>query len=361
MGFFGSNSTASSNIEDLLREENLPMYDGMSIMEACYAGIAETEMNWNAIMEAAAETEMQYFAEHGEEYVYTEASGFGASVANFFKKIWEKIKGLFKKFLVMIGSLVNNDKDFVKKHRETINRNMKNIPSDAEIKGYKFTNEELVKAIEAAGKSIGDLLGGGNVADNAKTTYKLASDDYDSSEAMESVRGNMLKGVKGNTGDSTMTDSEMRTAAFAICRDGEDSPIDIKIDSARVAEALSHLEGGKKAKDTASKLYSKTEKVFKQSIKDAENIENKAYKAKDDKADGYMKADDLKVLNRAISLAKGAANAIQTLCAVNLQAVKDNYAQDKKICVRVVTYKEVKEGATVEHFAEGTFGRVSLI
>lgn len=358
MGFFGNTSAArSADINDLLKEDNLPMYEGMSIMEACYAGIAATEMNWNAIMEAAAETEMSYFAEHGEEYVYTEASGFFAKVSEFFKKIWQKIQALFKKFLVMIGSLVGKDKDFIKKYRETIQRNMKNIPKDAEIKGYVFTHTDVLKAIDKAGDQIKETFNDdGTIPEATKTKYHLDSDDYDASETMEEVRGAMITNLQGISG-STFTESEMREAVFAACRNGEDSPIDIQMTTARVSEAMSHLEGGDKAKKDAAKAYTNVEKKFKDVIKKAEQLETKGYKDKNNNPG----PDALKILNRGINLAKSASSSLQTICAVYLQAVKDEYAQDRKICVKVVTYKEIKEGATVEHFAEGAFGKVSLI
>lgn len=349
MGFFGK-STASSvsnvNIEDLLKEENLPMYDGMSIMEACYAGIAETEMNWNAIMEAAAETEMNYFMEHGEEYVYTEASGFGAKVAEFFKKIWEKIKGLFKKFAVMMGSLVGKDKDFVKKYAETIRRNMKNIPSDASIKGFPFKDIKSAPSQADMAAVVTGILDGGQDA-----TFGIGKDDYDVTEANEKMRGVLFNKVCGGSA-STMTDSEFRKELVDHIKGESD---DIAITTAAVNEALGHLEGSKDVRKTANDLYKNTEKLFKDAIKSAEKAESDGYKKKD------SDVNELKKMNQRINLAKAGASAVQVLCAVYLQSVKDFYAQQRKICVKVVTYKNVKEGATIEHVAEGAFAKVSLI
>ena len=139
MGFFNTSIQNTASSWAGLMEEDLNIYDGMSIMEANYAAIAETEMNWNAIMETAAMNEIQYFAENGEEYVYTEASGFGAAIVEFFKKIWEKIKAIFKKFMVMLGSVTMKDKDFVKKHGDAIRKGAANLATDGvTIKGFKF-------------------------------------------------------------------------------------------------------------------------------------------------------------------------------------------------------------------------------
>ena len=352
MGFFGNSTASSANIEDLLREENLPMYEGMSsIMEACYAGIAETEMNWNAIMEAAAETEMNYFAENGEEYVYTEASGFGSKVVEFFKKIWEKIKGLFKKFLVMIGSMTAKDKDFVKKYGETIRRNMKNIPADAKFKGYEFENVKTCPTESALNGVLNEILEGKKDA-----AFKFSADDYESSEANDQVRGLLFKAAT-NGSEANRSDSEFRSDLVEHYK-GDSK--DIPMNSVTVANALSEIESAKTTKKNAEDLFDNCKRAFNKSIKTAEKKESKGYSAKKGE-EGHMEADALKVLNRQINAAKAGANAIQILCAVYLQCVKEYYAQQRKICVKVVTYKNVKEGATVEHFAEGAFGRVSLI
>lgn len=359
MGFFNTTSAVgTANIEDLLQETNLDTYEGMSLMEANYAAIAETEMNWNAIMEAAAETEMSYFAQTGEEYVYTEGSGLGTSIANFFKKIWEKIKSLFKKFMVMLGSLVNNDKDFVKKHRATIVANIKNIPSDAEYKGFKYTTEKLEKQITSAADNLAINI---NHIKGLELTPIFGvkvddSDNYDSTDAMDKVRATLL-----SEGSKSFSDSEMREEAYKIARDGEDSKDDFKLDGTVVQQALSALEDGKKAKDKAKKLYSEVEKKWKSILKDAEKMETEALKKKEGE-NGYMTPGTLKQFNRALTLCKNAANCIQTLCTVNLTAVKEEYTQCKKICVKVVTYRgKFNEGATVEHFTEGAFGKISLI
>lgn len=363
MGFFGATTSAIStaSIEDLLNDDSLDIKEGLGLMEAGYAYAAETEMNWNAIMEAAAMTELQHYSSTGEEYTYTNESGFFESIVNFFKKIWEKIKSLFKKFMVMLGSLVGKDKTFIQKHKKTIQDAMKNIPSDAEIKGYKFTYEELHARITKAGDSLKTQLTSIQVNDKNVTTgslpgnINLTSDSFDTGDALEIIRGDIMKNAKGAT--TNMTDSEMREVAFAECRDGEDSPIDIKIDPAAVGRAIAELDGGDKAKSDALKLYKKTEDIFKTAMKDVEKKEKEYYSANksiDNNDTAYN--NGTKSLSRGLSLAKSTASMIQTLCTVYLQAVKDKYSQDRKICVKVVTYKTVKnEGAYVSHMSEGGY------
>lgn len=368
MGFFNSTTGVGStaNIEDLL-EEDLNIYDGMSIMEANYAAIAENEMNWNAIMEAAAATEMQYFAENGEEYVYTEASGFLAKVSEFFKKIWEKIKGLFKKFMVMIGQLWTNDKDFVKKYGETIRRSANNIPSGYEIKVYDFKTESGDK-IPSTLKELGDSMvavsgsiSGGNISNDTINAIKRmtgydatsAGDAYDSTEAANKLRGSLID-------EGSMTSGEFSKKVAELLRDGKSAPISVKLDKKRVNDALDEIEKAKKTRDDANKVYKAGEAAFKKVIKSMETMESKGYKKKPED-DEY--SNSLQVLNKVISLLKFMASDMQTMNSLFLTAVKDRYQQNKRICVKVVTFKTPKnEGASVEHFAEGSaFAGLNLI
>lgn len=371
MGFFSSTtSVGTGNIEDLLNDDSLDIKENLNLMEAAYAYAAENEMNWNGIMEAAAMTELEYFSSTGQEYVYTNESGFFENIVNFFKKIWEKIKSIFKKFMAMIGSLLGKDKDFSKKHGPTIRAAMGNIPSDAEIKGYKFTYEKLEARVKNCGNALNHMLGkiefdnatAGSSIQLGSKKIELAGDSYDATDATEALRGYIMENAKGAS--ATMTESEMREVAYSECRDDEDSPVDIKIDAGVVGRALSELEGGDKAKSDAAKLYRNTEKIFKEAMKSAETKEKDFYRktkpTSKDEADAYTISSN--VISRSMSLAKTAASNIQILCSIYLQAVKDKYSQDRKICVKVLTYKNVKEGAYVSHTSEGAyFTNVNLI
>ena len=367
MGFFGSDrSYNASSIEDLLKDDSLNIHENLSLVEAAYAYAAENEMNWNAIMEAVAMSEMEEMDRNGSNYSAVAEAGFFESVVNFFKKIWEKIKSLFKKFMVMIGSLVGKDKDFAKKHGDTIRKAINNIPNDAEIKGYKFTTDKLEGSISTATTNLVSWVTQIKDAKGDLTTFSnfnLDSDSYDVGDANDLMRGGLCTGMPGAS--ASMTDSEMRQAAFEYARNNEDSPIDLKLDGSLVAKALADLDGGDKAKREANKLYSKQEKEWKTIMREAEKYNTKAYK--DFPTDGTDKAKSdentrLKKLSNALALCKSKASAIQTLCGVYLQAVKDEYSQCRKICAKVVTYKAAKEGASVTHYTESThFTGINLI
>lgn len=371
MGFFNSGSYSAANIEDLLKDDTLDIHENLSFLEAAYKLSAENEMNWNAIMESVAMAEMEEMSSSGSDYSVVAEAGFFESVVAFFKKVWEKIKSLFKKFMVMIGSLVGKDKDFAKKHGDTIRKNMINIPNDAEIKGYKFTTDKLKGIIDRdsdlLAAAVAQLSEHGNLAifdDN----LKLASDDYDAADANELARATFCTGM--TNASNRMTDADMRDAAFATARDNEDSPIDIKLDTSSVSAALSNLEKGDKAKSDANKLYTNQEKKWKTLMHNAEKFNTEQYKAfkpadsGDDAAKRVNTAHSakLKEISNGLALCKSGAGWIQTMCSIYLQAVKDEYSQCRKICVKAVTYKAAKEGASVTHYIENVhFAGVNLI
>lgn len=376
MGFFGSDrSYSTSSIEDLLKDDSLNIHENLSLVEAAYEYAAENEMNWNAIMESVAMTEMDEMSNSGSDYSVVAEAGFFESVVNFFKKVWEKIKSLFKKFMVMLGSLVGKDKDFAKKHGDTIRKNIINIPSDAKIKGYVFTPDKLKTSVTAATTKLVDWVNavggaGQTSAMDGITDVNLVSDSYDVGDMNDKVRGILCTGMPGHS--NAMTDSEMRQAAFEQGRNDKDSPDDIAIDNASVSYALAQLEKGDKAKSDAGKLYRDQEKQWKSLMKAADKFSTEKYKTttfadnpnNDTKIaqDNKDKSDLLKKISNGLALCKTAASCIQTLCAVYLQCVKDEYSQYRKICVKVVTYKSTKEGASVTHYTESThFAGLNLI
>ena len=86
-------------------------------MEAALNIVAESELNFNKLMQAVAKDELGYLQENGVEMVYESgtASGFIEKLKAFFLKIWEKIKGLFRKFFAKINSYLIDDKKFADK------------------------------------------------------------------------------------------------------------------------------------------------------------------------------------------------------------------------------------------------------
>ena len=163
--------------------------------------VAESEYNWQKLMEATGIDELQYFVENGTEMVY-EASGTGffAKAKDFFKKVWEKVKGLFRKFFGMFDAMVKDDAAFLSKYKTKLAR--VEIPSDFKIKGYNFTIDKKAKIVDTTNGDITTIV-------NSITTDKDGKlDEYDSDDINEQIRGIVL----GDNGK--YTDKEFSTALF---------------------------------------------------------------------------------------------------------------------------------------------------
>ena len=72
--------------------------------------VYENECNYNAIMKAAGISELKYYKENGGDLFVQEAGAAGGLIQKFiafFKKVIEKIKQIFKKFVMTISSAVS--------------------------------------------------------------------------------------------------------------------------------------------------------------------------------------------------------------------------------------------------------------
>ena len=88
-------------------------------MDSAYRIVAENTANWNSIMEAIGIDELIVYESTGSEIVYEAGtiSGIFTKIKEFFKKLLEKIKGIFAKFMTVLNSWTKSEKEFVKKYK----------------------------------------------------------------------------------------------------------------------------------------------------------------------------------------------------------------------------------------------------
>lgn len=312
MGIYNNNLIGSELNTDTLIE----CYEEPGIEGAC-AIVAESEMNYNKIMQAVGIAELNYFAENGQEMVYEAgtASAFIEKAKQFFKNIWEKIKGLFKKFFSMFDSYVKSDKDFVNKYKKHLlsvdTRNFK-------YKGYQFDklNIDLEKCASSAITSL-------------PANY---SDKMDRNDEIEKARAAAIGKSSG------LTASEFTKELFMLFRKGEDAKIDLE--NISVSEQLSHISGSSALKKNAEKNYKDLEKTINNNIKKLNNIEKELVKLVPGKDDVSA---DIKQANHGIWAMKEALNITQLINGANLTAIKDQNRQAKAICVKLMNYKAKNE------------------
>ena len=282
--------------------------------------VAESEYNWQKLMEATGIDELQYFAENGTEMVY-EASGTGffAKAKDFFKKVWEKVKGLFRKFFGMFDAMVKDDAAFLSKYKTKLARG--EIPSDFKIKGYNFTIDKKAEILDTTNSAITAIVNTITADNNGKL------DEYDSDDINEQIRGIVL----GDNGK--YTDKEFSTALFENLRNGESDKEDIE--NITVGQIISALGSTKQLRKEAENNFKKIKKTIENSIKTCEQAEKKALNGTDD--------TDTKSLNiskdhRKIEVYRMLLNADQVANGATLTAIKQYGQQWKMIAAKLLKY-----------------------
>ena len=282
--------------------------------------VAESEYNWQKLMEATGIDELQYFVENGTEMVY-EASGTGffAKAKDFFKKVWEKVKGLFRKFFGMFDAMIKDDAAFLSKYKTKLTR--VEIPSDFKIKGYNFTIDKKAEMVNTTDSAISTIV-------TTITTEKDGKlDEYDSDDINEQIRGIVL-GDKGK-----YTDKEFSTALFENLRNGESDKEDIE--NITVGQIVSALGSTKQLRKEAEKNFKDIKKTIESSIKECEQAEKKALNGTDD--------TDTKSLNiskdhRKIEVYRMLLNADQVANGATLTAIKQYGQQWKMTAAKLLKY-----------------------
>lgn len=334
----------------LIEDTSLATNDYASLTQVALEGVAESEGNWNNIMQACYCQELAHFQENGTEYVYTEASGGGfiEAAKAFFKKVWEKIKALFKKFGMMIAQFSKTDKEFVKKYRPDIIAGMANMPKDTEFKGFVFTHiDEFTSKTTEVGNEQATAL-------NSTTNTTAPSESYDRTDEAEKMRGEIL----GK--NSRLTSSEFNSELFEYFRNGESAKSSIDLDSQKINSALNELEASAATKKAANDAYKQLNKYFDlidKKLNDLLKTVVKGFPKKDEPAGTVDKAtDDMVQIQRAIDANRDFSSIAQVAHGIFLTALKDRSRQYKAMCIKVAGYKGKKpknESYSFDHYGEG--------
>lgn len=349
----------SVDTEDLGSDETaeVEIPDSDDIEATAEAVIAANEANYNAIMQSIGISELAVYESTGSEMVYEAANikGFFGKIKEFFVKLWNKIKGIFKKFFALIASYTMKDKEFVNKYKKDLLRvNTK----DFKVKGYEFTNLDL-KIKEVAEKIDGIIKTKAGVKSFTDITEDNASVIISNAEKveLEDLKDAMrAASIKGN---GSMDDSEFTSELFSYFRKDEYSPV--TLDRIDIASLLSIISGTHSNKKTAEDAYKTLEKGINETIKSIAIVEKEALKNTPGE-NSTTTANNSSII-KAASIVDGYVHAkMNILIKVNgalLRAIKDCNRQAKAICVKALTYKPKNEGFT--HYTnEGFLGDVVL-
>lgn len=284
--------------------------------------VAESEYNWQKLMEAVGIDELQYFVENGTEMVY-EASGTGffAKAKEFFKKVWEKIKGLFRKFFAMFDAMIKDDAAFLSKYKNKLAKVQ--IPTDFKIKGYNFT---IAQGPDCKGVDTVETI----VDDVTKTD---TSDDkrlveFDTDDVNEQVRGVVL-------GDNNKYSAkEFADEIFERLRNDERDKEDIE--NITVGTIVTQLSGTKQLRKEAENDFKTLKRQIESSIKECESAEKEALRSTDKDTD--TKSLEISKKHRTIEVYRMLLNANQVANGAKLTAIKQCGQQWKMAAAKLLKY-----------------------
>lgn len=298
MGFFsnineGATIYSGSDFDSLLSNNSvIPSDEYLELDEASLIAVAESEENYNSLVKYIGVTEASYFAQTGKEIVYTEGTlgNIFNKIKEFLKKVWEKIKAVFKRFIMLFDKYSKDDKSFVKKYEKAVRRAS---GEEIEFKGYPFSEAKLLNtgielsAFESNNEYV-DLKGaitGGSTAEKALQAKAIIDKiNEDPEEIFDKIRGDVIKS------NSPVSASEFSKELFeATHGSSSKETLDNKDKSAE--EALRIISDTKETTKKAKKEYEKIDKLINKTwIKSVENIEKNAMNGYDSEVAADLKS-----------------------------------------------------------------------
>lgn len=297
MGFFsnineGATIYSGSDFDSLLSNNSvIPSDEYLELDEASLIAVAESEENYNSLVKYIGVTEASYFAQTGKEIVYTEGTlgNIFNKIKEFLKKVWEKIKAVFKRFIMLFDKYSKDDTSFVKKYEKAVRRAS---GEEIEFKGYPFSEAKLLNtgielsAFESNNEYV-DLKGaitGASTAEKALQAKAIIDKiNEDPEEIFDKIRGDVIKS------NSPVSASDFSKELFeATHGSSSKETLDNKDKSAE--EALRIISDTKETTKKAKKEYEKIDKLINKTwIKSVENIEKNAMNGYDSEVAADLK------------------------------------------------------------------------
>ena len=314
---FGEGTTYEENIENVTDEE-MNEFGVIECVEdpdvACYRIALENEQNYNAIMTAMLTREYQVLESTGKEMVYEASAikGFLDRVHEMVQRFWAKVKGVFKKVMDNINSIVLSNKGFVKKYRA-----LGDIAApDHSFTGYKFDKKKMV-------------INYGAAADKVKG---VAADKID--EMLNEVRGIMCGGGK------------VSADAFAkTLKDGiyGGNTVEVKVASLGSFQSLlNNLENAAEQKKIAKDSHKEAEKAVKKFLSEVKEARSKAESGSAAEKEAKAKAD---AISKSLTI-------MSTALSVQTRAIVASAVQDRKAANAYVRFQNSTKTAKTESAVE---------
>lgn len=311
---FGEGTTYEENYN--VSEEDMNRFGIIECTEdpdvACYRIALENEQNHHAIMTAMLTKEYEVLESTGYEMVYE-----GARIDNFLdavkaqvQKWWAKVKGVFKKLVDNISSIVLSNKAFVKRYRGVTGLK---VPKDKGFTGYDFDKGSLTIKYSDAASYI-------------KTISTVAEGD-DEKDKLNDVRGKLLKG--------TAITSENFEDALKEHLYGSKNSIQMNVDYS-FQDLLDRLENASKSKKAAKEAHKEAEKSVKEYLSEINKLKSKA--------SGDTKDEDIKKYKRVGQFITKSLTIMNTAMAAQTRAITVQAVQDRKMANYWVRANNKKDG-----------------
>lgn len=275
MGVYSLNRTNLSYYDEseIIADES---YNGVA---GCYQAMIDMEANNHAIFEETLQIdflEATYIHEGRDEddiYALQEASvaGIFDRIKAFIKKVWEKIKGIFKNFIAKIHTTIGRDnKALLKKYQKEI------LKKDKSKIKYKWCNPtgklegEVQKAIE--GNQLKPIAQNvlKNVSNKANSSqFKKIKDAMDDGDYYDKV----LKSILPSLDEYKTMEKDMHELCFDSAESEEG------VSSARLSAVFKDMEGDKTVTNI-EKAQKETNKYFANIMSDLDKASSAAAKLK---------------------------------------------------------------------------------
>lgn len=324
------------------------------------------------------------------------------SFADFFskfkaviKKFLTFIQSLFQRFITNLNSMVKSQ-SYLLKHKKDFDRF--NSDDNFDIDGYEYTFNTNVPIIDLPIDFSSNLIGITGITDtvaysdntvfgdmskvsvDSKVTDKIKASISNTHAAVKTqLDGSFYDTQRGKVlGLSTnITDDEYSDECWKIYRNGENSTVYVTVNRAYITDALKRIENYKKFIKDVESTRNKIDKKYHDLEKQVEKMVKSNKVMESDKSlrtvevDMYgsitnvnMSADALGELNAYLktitSVVQELSNIHSIAFSAKLQAIKDQYVQDKTALYRALSkcqtaskIRAAKEGADlVENIEE---------
>lgn len=311
---FGEGTTYENDVMDVSDEE----MNAFGVIEctedpdvACYRIALENEQNHNAIMMAMLTHEYNVLESTGQVMVYEGGAikSFLNKVKEQIQKFWAKVKGVFKRVMDQLSSIVLSNKSFVKKYRSAGSL----TAPDKDFTGYNFDTSKFVVPYSKAVREISEIK-------NTDTDNKIME------TKLNLVRTQLCFNASGVTADNFA--DTLKDQIY-----GSKNTVVVSTKGKNFQDLLDNLEDASRQKKAAKDAHKEAEKSVKELLNDVKKLQREA-------ESGSAEEKAAKARATAISRCLG---IMSTALGVQTRAIIASAVQDRKMANYFVTSQNAKK------------------